>query len=321
MEGAPRIAPDIAPDIAPEIAPATRAALADWLGQMSALGGARPATVAAYGTDLRLYLGFLAVHLGAPPAPAAFAALTQSDLRAFLAREQGRGVGARSIARRLSAIKTFTRWLADRTGADATATLAMRAPRHRRRLPRPLSEEAARDVVIEAGLRPAEPWIAARDTAVLTLLYAAGLRISEALGLRGRDHPLPEVLRIRGKGGRERPVPVLPVAREAVAAYVRLCPHPVLPEGPLFLGARGGPLDGRLVRGAMAGLRARLGLPATATPHALRHSFATHLLAAGGDLRTIQELLGHASLSTTQVYTAVDGARLIEVYRAAHPRA
>ena len=317
MEGAPRISPDIAP----EIAPATRAALADWLGQMSALGGARPATVAAYGTDLRLYLGFLAVHLGAPPAPAAFAALTQSDLRAFLAREQGRGVGARSIARRLSAIKTFTRWLADRTGADATATLAMRAPRHRRRLPRPLSEEAARDVVIEAGLRPAEPWIAARDTAVLTLLYAAGLRISEALGLRGRDHPLPEVLRIRGKGGRERPVPVLPVAREAVAAYVRLCPHPVLPEGPLFLGARGGPLDGRLVRGAMAGLRARLGLPATATPHALRHSFATHLLAAGGDLRTIQELLGHASLSTTQVYTAVDGARLIEVYRAAHPRA
>ena len=317
MEGAPRISPDIAP----EIAPATRAALADWLGQMSALGGARPATVAAYGTDLRLYLGCLAVHLGAPPAPAAFAALTQSDLRAFLAREQGRGVGARSIARRLSAIKTFTRWLADRTGADATATLAMRAPRHRRRLPRPLSEEAARDVVIEAGLRPAEPWIAARDTAVLTLLYAAGLRISEALGLRGRDHPLPEVLRIRGKGGRERPVPVLPVAREAVAAYVRLCPHPVLPEGPLFLGARGGPLDGRLVRGAMAGLRARLGLPATATPHALRHSFATHLLAAGGDLRTIQELLGHASLSTTQVYTAVDGARLIEVYRAAHPRA
>jgi integrase/recombinase XerC len=317
VEGAPRIEPNIAPDIAP----ATRAALADWLGQMSALGGARPATVAAYGTDLRLYLGFLAVHLGAPPAPAAVAALTQADLRAFLAHEQGRGVASRSIARRLSAIKTFTRWLADRTGADATATLAMRAPRHRRRLPRPLSEEAARDVVIEAGLRPAEPWIAARDTAVLTLLYAAGLRISEALGLRGRDHPLPEVLRIRGKGGRERPVPVLPVAREAVAAYVRLCPHPVLPEGPLFLGARGGPLDGRLVRGAMAMLRARLGLPATATPHALRHSFATHLLAAGGDLRTIQELLGHASLSTTQVYTAVDGARLIEVYRAAHPRA
>ena len=259
MEGAPRIAPDIAPDIAPEIAPATRAALADWLGQMSALGGARPATVAAYGTDLRLYLGFLAVHLGAPPAPAAFAALTQSDLRAFLAREQGRGVGARSIARRLSAIKTFTRWLADRTGADATATLAMRAPRHRRRLPRPLSEEAARDVVIEAGLRPAEPWIAARDTAVLTLLYAAGLRISEALGLRGRDHPLPEVLRIRGKGGRERPVPVLPVAREAVAAYVRLCPHPVLPEGPLVLGARGGPLDGRLVRGASSRVWRRRG--------------------------------------------------------------
>jgi len=318
---APDIAPAIAPDIAPDIAPATRAALADWLGQMSALGGARPATIAAYGTDLRLYLGFLARHLGAPPAPSAVATLTQADLRAFLAHEQGRGVAARSIARRLSAIKTFTRWLADRTGSDATAALAMRAPRHRRRLPRPLSEEAARDVLAEAAQLAAEPWIAARDAAVVTLLYAAGLRISEALGLRGRDHPLPEVLRIRGKGGRERPVPILSAAREAVAAYAGLCPHPILPDGPLFLGARGGPLDGRLVRGAMAMLRARLGLPATATPHALRHSFATHLLAAGGDLRTIQELLGHASLSTTQVYTAVDGARLIEVYRAAHPRA
>ncbi|MGA1276742.1 MAG: tyrosine-type recombinase/integrase, partial [Gemmobacter sp.] len=193
--------------------------------------------------------------------------------------------------------------------------------RHRRRLPRPLAEEAARDVLAAAGAGPAEPWIAARDAAVVTLLYAAGLRVSEALGLRGRDHPLPEVLRIRGKGGRERPVPVLPAARAAVAAYARLCPHPILPEGPLFLGARGRALNGRAVRGAMAGLRARLGLPATATPHALRHSFATHLLAAGGDLRTIQELLGHASLSTTQVYTAVDAARLIEVYRAAHPRA
>ena len=321
MARAPDIAPAIAPDIAPDIAPATRAALADWLGQMSALGGARPATIAAYGTDLRLYLGFLARHLGAPPAPSAVATLTQADLRAFLAHEQGRGVAARSIARRLSAIKTFTRWLADRTGSDATAALAMRAPRHRRRLPRPLSEEAARDVLAEAAQLAAEPWIAARDAAVVTLLYAAGLRISEALGLRGRDHPLPEVLRIRGKGGRERPVPILSAAREAVAAYAGLCPHPILPDGPLFLGARGGPLDGRLVRGAMAMLRARLGLPATATPHALRHSFATHLLAAGGDLRTIQELLGHASLSTTQVYTAVDGARLIEVYRAAHPRA
>ncbi len=176
-------------------------------------------------------------------------------------------------------------------------------------------------MLADVGEGAAEDWIGLRDAAVVTLLYGCGLRISEALGLRGADHPLPEVLRILGKGGKERLVPVLPVARAAVARYVQLCPYPILRDGALFLGARGGPLSPRLVQLAMERARARLGLPATATPHALRHSFATHLLSAGGDLRAIQELLGHASLSTTQAYTAVDAARLAEVYARAHPRA
>ncbi|NCU19159.1 phage major capsid protein, partial [Candidatus Falkowbacteria bacterium] len=212
-------------------------------------------------------------------------------------------------------------WLADREGFDPTAVLATRAPKHSRKLPRPLSIEAAGAVLDRVEAQAMEPWIAARDGAVVTLLWGCGLRISEALGLRGADAPLPEVLRIRGKGGKERLVPVLPAARAAVTDYLRLCPWPAEPAGPLFRGARGGALNPRLIARAMEQARMALGLPATATPHALRHSFATHLLAAGGDLRAIQELLGHASLSTTQAYTAVDTARLMEVYAAAHPRA
>jgi integrase/recombinase XerC len=184
-----------------------------------------------------------------------------------------------------------------------------------------LSVQAAADVLDQIGDGSAEPWVAARDCAVVTLLYGSGLRISEALGLTGADHPLRDVLRITGKGGRTRLVPVLPTARAAVQAYVDLCPHDLAPKGPLFIGIRGGALNPRAISGAMEQTRARLGLPATATPHALRHSFATHLLAAGGDLRAIQELLGHASLSTTQTYTAVDAARLMEIYDRSHPRA
>ncbi len=306
----------------PGIAPAARAAMADWLAQMRALDGASAATVTAYAGDVGRWLAFLAGHLGGEgPGLAALAGTAKSDLRAFLAAEQARGVGARSLARRLSAIKSFTRWLADRSGADATALLAARAPRHRRKLPRPLSEDAARAVLADVGEGAREDWIAARDEAVVTLLYGCGLRISEALGLRGADHPLPDTLRITGKGGKERLVPVLPAARAAVARYVALCPLDLNRDGPLFRGARAGPLSPRLVQLAMERARARLGLPADATPHALRHSFATHLLAAGGDLRAIQDLLGHASLSTTQGYTAVDSARLMEVYARAHPRA
>ncbi|MFN3294342.1 MAG: tyrosine recombinase XerC [Gemmobacter sp.] len=305
----------------PGIAPAARAALADWLAQRKALDGASPATLAAYAGDVGRWLAFLAEHRGGGEGLAALAGLPKADLRAFLAQEQGRGVGARSLARRVSAIKSFTRWLSDRSGADATQLLAARAPRYRRKLPRPLAPDAARAVLPEVGADAGADWIAARDTAVVTLLYGCGLRISEALGLRGADHPLRDSLRIVGKGGKERLVPVLPAAQAAVARYVALCPQEIAPDGPLFLGARGGALSPRLVQMAMERARARLGLPATATPHALRHSFATHLLNAGGDLRAIQELLGHASLSTTQGYTAVDAARLIEVYARAHPRA
>ena len=197
----------------------------------------------------------------------------------------------------------------------------MRGPAHTPRLPRPLPEASARAVLERAELQAAEPWVAARDTAVVTVLYGLGLRVSEALSLKASDTPLPEVLRISGKGGKERVVPVLPMARSAVAEYARLCPFDLAPQDALFRGVRGGPLGARAVQKVMEQVRHQLGLPASATPHALRHSFATHLLTSGGDLRVIQELLGHASLSTTQAYTAVDTARLMEVYEAAHPRA
>ncbi|QYK41303.1 MAG: tyrosine recombinase XerC [Paracoccaceae bacterium] len=303
------------------ISPAARNALSVWLDHLRAMDGAAANTVAAYARDVTRWLAFLAEHRGGTEGLSALAAVPQTDLRAFAAHERARGLSARSMARVLSAVKGFTGWLADREGVDATATLSARAPRYRRKLPRPLSEDAARAVLDTVGDDAREPWIAARDRAVVTLLYGCGLRISEALGLTGAAQPLPTVLRISGKGGKERLVPVLPVARTAVEDYVRLCPFEITRDGPLFRGARGGALNPAIVQAAMARTRARLGLPATATPHALRHSFATHLLVAGGDLRAIQELLGHASLSTTQGYTAVDTARLMEVYARAHPRA
>jgi integrase/recombinase XerC len=305
------------------LTPATRDALETWCNQLAALDGASPNTLRAYQKDVTAWLEFLAGHMGEAPAPKALTALTQTDMRSFMAHERARGLGARSLARRLSSIKSFVRWLAQRSGTEAAAILSARGPKYRAKLPRPVSPEAARDIIAQVDVQAREDWVAARDAAVVTLLYGCGLRISEALSLRVADHPLPEVLRIRGKGGKERLVPVLPAAREAVAQYVRLCPMPLSsePGAALFRGARGGPLNPRLIAAAMEQARQALGLPATATPHAMRHSFATHLLAAGGDLRTIQELLGHASLSTTQAYTAVDAARLMEAYNHAHPRA
>lgn len=303
------------------ISPGARAALAEWLSHLRALDGAAENTLKAYATDVSGYLAFLAQHRGGTEGLAGLVALPQTDLRAWMAHERGRGVGARSLARALSAVKGFTAWLADREGVDASAALSTRAPKFRRKLPRPLAEDAAMNVLDSIGDDAREEWVAARDTAVVTLLYGCGLRRSEALGLTGAAYPLPEVLRITGKGGKERLVPVLPAAAEAVSRYVGLCPYDLPASAPLFRGMRGGALNPRLISGAMERVRARLGLPATATPHALRHSFATHLLSAGGDLRSIQELLGHASLSTTQAYTAVDTARLMEVYAKAHPRA
>jgi integrase/recombinase XerC len=303
------------------LSPAERDALEQWLTHLAALKGRAANTVTAYRRDVTGFLDFLARHHGGPMGLGALVALDQPDLRAWMAHERGRGVSTRSLARALSAVKTFLRWLSDRDGGEPTAILSARSPKYRRKLPRPLAEDAARAMLATVGDDAREDWVAARDTAVLTLLYGCGLRISEALGLTGAQARLPDTLRIRGKGGKERLVPVLPAARAAVAAYVALCPYDLGPADALFRGARGGPLSPRLIAKAMEGARARLGLPATATPHAMRHSFATHLLSAGGDLRAIQELLGHASLSTTQAYTAVDAARLMEVYDAAHPRA
>lgn len=305
----------------PFLAPALGQALADWLAQLAALQGAAPNTIAAYRRDVSRYLAFLAQHQGGAGGLARVAATSQADLRAWMAEERARGLSSRSLARALSAVKTFTAWAADRSGAEATTVLSARAPRYRRTLPRPLTEDGAAAMLDEIGQDARADWIAARDTAVATLLYGLGLRISEALALTGADHPLPQSLRITGKGGKTRIVPVIPLAAEAVAAYARLCPHDLAPAAPLFRGARGGPVNPRLIQAAMERARLRLGLPASATPHALRHSFATHLLSAGGDLRAIQELLGHASLSTTQGYTAVDAARLMDVYEKAHPRA
>ncbi|MBR9844367.1 MAG: tyrosine recombinase XerC [Rhodobacteraceae bacterium] len=303
------------------ISPAARDALADWLASASALGGVAKNTLTAYRTDLVEFLSFLTEHKGEAQGIAPLTRVTTSDMRAWMAHERRGGLGARSLARKLSAVKSFYRWFSEREGFDATAVLSTRAPKFQKKLPRPLAPDAARAVIDAAELQSDEPWIAARDVAVLTLLYGCGLRISEALALNGADVPLPKTLRILGKGGKERILPVLDAARDAVDAYVAVCPFPIEAEDPLFRGKRGGRLSPRIVSGLMANLRMQLGLPASATPHALRHSFATHLLEAGGDLRSIQELLGHASLSTTQAYTAVDTARLMEVYQKTHPKA
>ncbi|WP_439105165.1 tyrosine recombinase XerC [Celeribacter marinus] len=298
-----------------------RAALGDWLDHERALKGVADNTITAYSTDVAGWLSFLMAHHGEGFGISKFKSLTISDMRAWMAHERGRGSQPRSLARSLSAVKGFTRWLAEREGFDATAILSTRSPKYQRKLPRPLSADAAKDMIGTVAMQHDEPWIAARDSAVITVLYGCGLRISEALSLTGADVPLADVIRIVGKGGKERVVPVLPAARAAVDAYVRLCPYDLAPTQPLFRGKRGGALNPRQISKVTEAARMQLGLPSTVTPHAMRHSFATHLLNAGGDLRAIQELLGHASLSTTQAYTAVDAARLLEVYENAHPRA
>ncbi|WP_134726222.1 tyrosine recombinase XerC [Paracoccus luteus] len=303
------------------LAPAMADALARWLDGERAARGRSDHTIAAYRADVLAFLAFLGGYHGEPALPSRLGEVVQTDMRAFAAAERERGLSARSLARRLSAVRSFLRWLSDREGFDASRALSARGPKYRRSLPRPLAAEQARAVLDLAGQGHDTPWVAARDAAVLTLLYGLGLRIGEALALDGGDWPPGESLVVRGKGGRERMVPVLPVARAAVADYLRLCPWPRAAGQPLFRAIRGGRLYPQAVDAAMVRLRAALGLPETATPHALRHSFATHLLAAGGDLRTIQQLLGHARLSTTQIYTGVDDAHLLAAHRAAHPRA
>ena len=295
---------------------------ADWLAHLAHERGLAEATLEAYGRDLRQFHEHLARHLSRPPCLGDIARLDARTVRGFLAARRRHGVTSRSLSRTLSALRHFFRWLEDQGLTRNRAVAQVQRPKVPHSVPKPLTVAKAA-AVVEAGGEAELDWVAARDTAVLLLLYGAGLRISEALSLTLADAPLAgrDALVISGKGGKERLVPLLPVIGEAVARYLGLCPYPLGPADALFRGARGGPLSPRIIQLAMERMRAALGLPDTATPHALRHSFATHLLSAGADLRQIQELLGHASLSTTQIYTEVDRERLLAVYDAAHPRA
>ncbi len=293
-----------------------------WLDHLSDERRLSDRTLVAYERDLRQFLRFLTGHLGGAPGLKDVADLRPADFRAFLASRRRKNVQSRSLARGLAGIRSFLKFLERRGEINAAASGAVRPPRKPRSLPKPVSSEDALNVTSGDMAMESEAWIEARNAAVLTLLYGCGLRISEALSLTGGMAPKhgTKTLRIVGKGRKERIVPILPAVCEAVELYLKLCPFAVSAEGPLFLGARGGPLNPRLIQLAMAKMRGALGLPDSATPHALRHSFATHLLAGGGDLRTIQELLGHASLASTQIYTEIDSAHLLSAYDKAHPR-
>jgi integrase/recombinase XerC len=282
-------------------------------------------TVEAYRRDLSQFLGFLSGHCGRRPDLKLLFSLSARDVRAFLAARRAQDVGSRSLSRTLSALRMFYRFLERRGLGKNDAIRAVSLPKLPHSVPKPLTAPKATALVDGADIAQADApdWILARDTAVLTLLYGSGLRISEALSLRVKDAPVKgrDMLRVTGKGSKTRVVPVLQVTRQAIERYLKLCPAKLASDDPLFIGARGKQLSPRIIQLRVAKARAALGLPETATPHALRHSFATHLLGAGADLRAIQELLGHASLSTTQGYTEVDRAHLLKAYESAHPRA
>ena len=301
--------------------PAVLRAAEDWRTWLATEKRTSIHTVESYGHDVVSFLRFITGHLGFPPGLDDLAALESRDFRAWLAERSNRGLARTSTARALSTLRSFFRYLDQNGLAHNAAVKAVRTPKVPKSVPKALEEADALDAVKEMGDLHDEPWIAKRDVAVLMLLYGCGLRLGEALGLDLHQVPDGDSMTVTGKGGKQRVVPVLPVVRDAIEDYLAACPWRLDPEGPLFIGARGKRLNPGVVQRQVRQLRAVLGLPETATPHALRHSFATHLLAGGGDLRTIQELLGHASLSTTQRYTDVDSARLQAVYRHAHPRA
>ncbi|SCZ38651.1 tyrosine recombinase XerC [Afifella marina] len=305
------------------LAPDLAALLQRWLSYLRDERRLSPKTLEAYERDLSQLAQFLTKHLGAPPGIADIAALTPADIRAFLAARRASGAGSRSLARQLAACRSLARFCARHDIPTTSAFEAVRSPKQKNSLPKALSVTDTLTLTDAADTLTEEPWLAARDRAVLLLLYGSGLRISEALGIARADAPVGgrDTLRVTGKGGKTRIVPVLPKVSEAIEAYIRLCPYLLAPSEPLFRGAKGGALSARIIQKLVERLRSALGLEPTVTPHALRHSFATHLLGDGGDLRTIQELLGHASLSTTQVYTNVDAARLLDIYAKAHPRA
>jgi integrase/recombinase XerC len=292
----------------------------DWLASLAHERRMSPHTLVAYDHDVARFLEFLSGHQGGLPTERSLAKLSPADIRAFLTERRADGLSSRSVRRALSAVRSFFRFLTREAILENPAARSVRGPRVPKSLPRPLSEDDAARTLEEAATHDVE-WMAARDVALLTLLYGAGLRISEALSLKRGDTPLGETLTILGKRAKERVVPMLPVVRDAIAAYAALIPFTGARDTPLFLSRRGKPMSAREAQALMQLLRGRLGLPERATPHALRHSFATHLLSNGGDLRAVQELLGHASLSSTQVYTDIDTKHLMEVYEKAHPRA
>ena len=296
--------------------------VAAWLEHLTSERGHSENTYDSYARDAAQFQLHIARYFGQSPLLKDLDEINTRTFRSFMAARRDQGASSRSLARTLSALRSFFRWLEAEELLRNRAILQVTMPKVPRSLPRPLTEIKAKDIV-EARTETDLDWVAARDNAVLLLLYGAGLRISEALSIRVSERPKPNrnTIRIVGKGNKERLVPVLPITIEAIEAYFELCPYPLEPDEPLFVGVKGGPLSPRIIQLAVAKLREKLGLPHNATPHTLRHSFATHLLSAGADLRQIQELLGHASLSTTQSYTEVERERLLAVYDAAHPRA
>jgi integrase/recombinase XerC len=317
---------DTSPALGPCAAPDIQAEIARWLAHLRSERRLSPKTLDAYERDLRQCLTFLSEHWGRVVTLKKFGAVETSDVRAFMSARRADDIGGRSLMRALAGLRSFGKFLEREGKGKVGALAAIRAPKIGKTLPKPLQMQSAKqmtDADIRAG-ENREPWIWARDAAVMALLYGSGLRISEALSLKRRDIPAPgegDVITVTGKGNKTRMVPVLKTVLDLVHDYIAMCPHPLAADRPVFVGARGGPLSPRIIQLTMERLRGTLGLPDNATPHALRHSFATHLLSRGGDLRAIQELLGHASLSTTQIYTAVDAERLMDVYKTAHPRA
>jgi len=292
-----------------------------WLTWLKSIGGRSEKTIISYRNDLQKFLNFMSNHFQDNVSPETLKNVELIDMRAWMAFERSNGLSARSLARKLSSVKGFFTWFAEKEKFEPTEILAVRSPKFYNKLPRPLEKAAAVDLISTVKLQNELNWVSARDCSILTLLYCCGLRISEALNLKQSDAPLPEILRVLGKNNKERVVPVLKIAIERVNEYIKLCPLNTPKDGPLFVGVRGGPVNPRIIQKVTEQARRQLGLDESATPHAMRHSFATHLLEAGGDLRAIQDLLGHSSLSTTQNYTAINKDNLMAIYKSAHPKA
>lgn len=303
------------------ISPAQLNLVDDWLGVKSALEGSSSNTLVAYRRDVLDFLSFLTIHSGNKNGASQLDSIDQVSMRSWIAENRRSGKTSRSIARQLSSVKSFYKWFAKRRGIDPTMVLITKAPKFQKKLPRALSKEAAKEISQSIDLTDNEPWVIARDTAVILLLYGCGLRISEALSLKYSEMPLTDTLKIQGKGDKFRIIPILQIAKEAVENYLNTLPFTLNGNDNIFRGVRGGSLNPRSIQLVMKLIREKLGIASNATPHSLRHSFATHLLTSGADLRSIQELLGHSSLSTTQIYTSVDSSRLMDVYSKTHPKA